>query len=308
MPFILFLAWILYLFFPTLAFAQTQPMIAATPSIIRLDLRTDKPDTVIYYKNLSKEPIDLSLSAKDFNGLDDTGTVHFLDEPDAQNYNYSLSSWIHFESESVSLNPGEQKAIAIHIDKEKLPVGGHYASIIAEVIQRDTQGIIPLRGILSTLLFVRAGKGYERENARVTTVESDTTFPYFPQEFFFKLQNTGNIDLIPYGLLEITDMFGRKVATGIVNEGSLITLPESIRKYKVAITSKSFLIPGVYHAHLQIHYGEKNKQASADTTFWSQGSIPLVLIFGIILTIIILVGVYRLWKKPFRDNESARGQ
>src|SRR5665213_1621012 len=106
------------------------PGISVSPSIIRLDLRTDNPDVSQSYKNLSTtDPITIDFSSEDFNGISDTGKLNFLTPKDASNYRYGLSSWIHFSPDSLALNPGEETMIMIHIDKQKLPVGGHYASI-----------------------------------------------------------------------------------------------------------------------------------------------------------------------------------
>src|SRR4051812_27221244 len=109
MSLLILLTTVLGFFFnPQSAFAQTPPSVSATPSILQLDLRTESADTSIYYKNLSQQTVNIALRAQDFNGLPDEGKVNFLDEKDAKSYQYSLSSWIHFETEVFSLDPGEE--------------------------------------------------------------------------------------------------------------------------------------------------------------------------------------------------------
>ncbi len=291
------------LLFPHPTFAQAQPSFSVTPSLLSIDLRNESPDTEVRYKNLSQKVIAVELSAKDFSAINDAGKVSFLGETDAKNYHYSLSSWLQFSTQAFSLNPGEEKIIQVHIQKEKLPLGGHYAAILASFGERDISAshIISLRGVLSTLLFVRAGKGYEREEAKISSFSRTDSFPYFPKQLTFRFQNIGNVPLIPYGTVDIVDIFGRVVARGIVNEGSLITLPETIRRYTLSVDKKtSFLLPGMYHAKLSIHYGEGRHQLKKDEIFFSQGSINWVLLLEGLAAVLLVILLYKLWRKPFK--------
>jgi hypothetical protein len=294
---------IAFLFLPHPAFAQTSPSFSVTPSLLQIDLRNESPDTEIRYKNVSPKVLSVGLSAKDFSAMNDAGKVSFLGETDAKNYHYSLSSWLQFSTQAFSLNPGEEKIIQVHIQKEKLPLGGHYAAILASFGERDVSDshMISLQGVLSTLLFVRAGKGYEREEAKISSFSQTDSFPYFPRQFTFRFQNTGNVPLIPYGSVDITDIFGHLVARGIVNEGSLLTLPETIRRYSLSVEKKTtFLLPGIYHAKLSIHYGDGQHQLKKEEMFFSQGSIDWVLMLESLVAMLLVFLLYKLWRKPFK--------
>jgi len=294
--------WILTAFlilfspFNSQANAATTPKSAITvaPSIVRLDLQTDKPQTTLTYINTTNKNLELSLSASDFKQLEEGYKVSYLEGKDAKNYKYSLSSWIDFDKKNLILSPGQKGQITVFINNKALTPGGHYATILAQVSQKSsTTDNVAIQGVLSSLLFVRTNTGREIEKGKIQSFEPSRSFLDFPQKYSFWFQNSGDTDLTPYGLIEIKDPFGGISAKGIINDGSLITLPESIRRYDVAIVKNSpLLLPGIYHAELNLHFGKSDKKLKTTSAFFSQGSIPLLPL----LLIIIVLG-FLLYKK-----------
>lgn len=294
---------LIFLIFPRPGSAQEKPGITVTPSIVRLDLSTDAPEAEIYYKNNTKLQVELNFSAQDFSQEEETGRVKFLLEQDAKNYQYSLTSWITFEKSSITLSPNERQSIKIFINKDKLTPGGHYATIQAELKQsaKGEKGQVPVNAILSSLLFVRTATGNEREEISLQSASPIRTFLGFPDTFLIRVQNKGNVELIPYGLIEIKDVFGNVVAKGIINEGSLITLPESIRRLDIPITRQTrFITPGIYKAEINIHFGKEGKNVSGQVTFVSWRSIsPLPFV------LLLPVAVF-LWKRRLRKKTQSK--
>lgn len=275
------------------ASGQAKQGITVTPSIIRLDLSTDAPEAEFYYKNTTKNQVELAFSAQDFSELEEGGRVKFLSEKDAKNYRYGLTSWISFEKQSMTITPNEEQKIKVFISKDKLTPGGHYATIQAQIKQSaEGEGQVPVRAILSTLIFVRAATGNEREELSLQSAEALRTLLGFPDTFLLRLQNKGNVELIPYGAVEIKDMFGNTVAKGIINEGSLITLPESVRRFDIPLKRQTrFIAPGIYKAEINVHFGKQDQNVSERISFVSWGSInPLLLI------LLLGAGAF-LWKR-----------
>lgn len=125
-----------------------------------------------------------------------------------------------------------------------------------------------------------------------------------------RFQNTGNVELTPYGLLEIKNQQGKLVARGIVNEDSSITLPEAIRTYTLPVkTVESVILPGKYTAILTLHYGKSNKTLISKTGFTTLGTKNLIwgaLVFlAVICGIIIALKFLRIRvRKLFKNNSS----
>lgn len=273
-------------------FAQTTPKntVSVTPQLSQLDLSIDTPETILYYKNNSQYPIELSLSVQDVRELEDRNPVGILDPKESANYKYSLSSWVTLERQTLLLNPGEERTVKISIAKEKLSPGGHYGTILAEITQDVGRDKVKIKGVLASLLFVRASTGNEIEEAKVNSFAPNPNGISFPEAFTLRFQNTGNVELTPYGLLEIKNQQGKLVAKGIVNEESSITLPEAIRTYTIPVKAvEGFILPGKYTATLTLHYGKSNKKLVSKIEFTTLGSTNLLQ--GALIFLIIILGL-----------------
>ena len=111
----------------------------------------------------------------------------------------------------------------------------------------------------------------------------------YPDNYILGFNNMGNIHVIPYGLVQVTDPLGNLVTKGILDINSLDALPESIRRYDIQVTNlQKILLPGFYTSRVSIEYGKTHKTLSANVRFFSQGifhfgKIGMILIAGVIL-------------------------
>jgi len=278
------------------SFAQKKG-ISVTPSIIHLDLAVDPAEYTLTYENNTNADITLLLSLSDFNELEESYKINFLERKEAKNYKYSLSSWVTFENNRLQLSPNEKKTIRVFIDKERITKGGHYASILAQVEQNNEEKKVNVRGILSSLLFVRASTGKEIEDGKIRSFRPQRDGIEHPDSFILRFENSGNVHVVPYGYIEVFDLLGNKIAKGIFNENSLDALPESIRRYDIkVIPYQKFFIPGVYNAKVYIHFGKTNIEIYSNVSFFSQGSFNFAKI-GLILTLIVIISIYYFRKK-----------
>lgn len=276
-------------------FAQNKG-ISVTPSISHLDLETDAAEYILTYENNTNANITLLLSLQDFNELEESYKINFLDNQDAKNYKYSLSSWVTFENNRIQLSPQEKKSIKVFIDKDRITKGGHYASILAEIEQNEDEKKVQIKGVLSSLLFVRASTGKEIEDGKIRSLRPQRDGIEHPDTFILRFENSGNVHVVPYGYIELYDPLGKRVAKGIFNENSLDALPESIRRYDTKINPyQKIFIPGIYNAKVYLHFGKTNKEIYLNTSFFSQGSFDFAKI-GLILLFSAISIVY-LYKK-----------
>ncbi|MCE9643620.1 MAG: hypothetical protein K8Q97_04915 [Candidatus Andersenbacteria bacterium] len=273
--------------------------ISVTPSILRIDLHQNPDMAEVIYTNRSKEAVSLHIQVKNFSALEDGWKVSFLPDNNSENFQYSLSSWIKFDNDTVLLAPQESKTVKIFIDKQNLPPGAHYASIQATIQQDNAPGTLGLKGILSSLLFIRGSTGQEIVSGTIQKLVLPTTHFSFPTNATFALNNTGNVESAPYGELRITTSSGKLVAKGVINTDSLITLPESVRSYTFPIQQlQNFISPGVYHATLSIHLDKSDQQITASRTFFSLGNVSIQeAIYAIILIILFIFIIIRLRRR-----------
>ena len=280
------------------AFSAGKNTITVLPQLTQIDLNTDKPQAQIQYTNNTDNTMELSLSVENVTELEDRNPVGILDPKESRNYKYGLSSWVDLSTQTLVLSPKETKAITVTVNKEKLSPGGHYGSILAEIKELSDNKQIRISGVLASLLFVRASTGNEIEEAKLPFFGLENGSFSFPDDFTMRFQNTGNVDLTPYGLLQIKDFRGKTVAKGIVNEDSLITLPEAIRTYTIPVNILQNIIwPGKYTAYLSIHYGKSKNVLKAQTTFITKGNISVLTIFTLLA---ILIGGFFIAKKTIK--------
>jgi hypothetical protein len=278
--------------FPTRVHAQGQQGITVVPSIAHIDLSVNAPEYELTYSNNTKVEINLALSVQDFTELEDSYRIGFLTGKDAANYKYSLSSWISFENKNLELAPGEKKSVRILIDKNRITKGGHYASILAEIQAPENKQQISVKAVLSSLLFVRASTGQEIENGKISSFRPLREDLEYPNAYVLRFENNGNVHVVPYGLIQVFDPLGNLVAKGVLNDNSLDALPESIRRYDTNITTyQGILLPGVYTAKIDLHFGKTNQKLTTTVTFFSQGMFDFLKI-GLGLIVILLLSLY----------------
>ncbi len=253
--------------------------VSVSPSLIQLDLDHNKPLTKITYTNHTKQDIQLFLSASDFTELEDGYKLSFLSQKDPENYKYRLSSWISFGQNTFVLKPGQSQDVLVLINASQLSPGAHYGTILAKIEQGKGDETIQIQGILSSLLFVRTSTGTEKESASIQTFTQVENLLGFPANFSLRFNNTGETTLTPYGLVEIRDVWGNLVAKGTLNQDSLQTLPESVRRYDIPVKHIApVLFPSKYHATFTMHYGKKPDYLKSELTFYSIGSWPFFLL------------------------------
>ena len=290
---IIFAYLFIFAFASPAALAQ-QKGISVTPSIAHIDLSTDPPEYSLTYVNNTNSEITLLLSVQDFTELEESYKISFWEGKDAKNYKYSLSSWISFENRTIQLSPKEKKSIKIFIDSQRITKGGHYASILAEIVQPERKEDVNVKAVLSSLLFVRASTGQEIEEGKISSFKPLRDGIDYPDSYILRFENKGNVHVVPYGVIQVFDPLGNLAAKGILNEGSLDALPESIRRYDTKVTTyQKVLLPGIYTANIEMHFGKTNQKLSASVKFFSQGMFDFVKIALIIAGIVVLLIVYR---------------
>lgn len=278
--------------------AQSKSNITVSPQLIQLDLSTDPAEAEYTYTNNTGQTIELKFTMQDVKELEDRGIPGILDPNESRDYNFGLSSWARFSTNNLVLAPGESKSVTVFIDRKRLTLGGHYATVLAELQQKDEQKTVKLRAILSTLLFVRAGSEYEQEQANIVQISNNSGLFSFPSTVTFRLQNTGNVDLTPYGTVSITSPLGDEVARGIINEDSLITLPDSTRRYIVKINKYAdVVLPGIYKTTVKLKYG-KNKFTVEDSSyFFILGELNKYLAISGVVLVLLISSAFIIFRK-----------
>jgi len=221
----------------------------------------EKTTRTIYFTNRTGRTIDFLVNIEDFKGSRDPkeGTIFMGEEKGP----YSLKDYLHPEVKEFTLEHGQRISLPIEIAiPEDAEPGGRYGVVFASAlppkieVRPEEEEAKPMIGIISRvgcLFFVRV-KGEMNENGflkNFTTKDMKEYFEKGPITFELLYENNGNVHLAPYGLIEITNLLGKKV--GEVKIDPYFAMPDSVRLREIK-WDKEFLF-GRYTALASLNRG-----------------------------------------------------
>lgn len=230
-----------------------------------------------------------SLSVEDMVGSEDPDqTVVLLGEAEGP---YSVKDFLSPALENFTLSLGESISIpvTVSVPLEAEP-GGHYGAVlisnapsVEEKITREgaTTQVVSRLG---SLFLVRVnGPVVEEGQLEDFRLAGDNSAFHPAEEYQFEVlfRNSGSVHLAPYGIISISNMFGKEIDSVPVD--AFFALPESLRARSL-VWSPGFLL-GRYTAELELNRGYDNLTDKREISFWV---LPLGTVLPIILVIILL--------------------
>lgn len=202
------------------------------PAIVEVLLdKAKSKEVVLTYTNHSKQALSVDIFPIDFRQKDGVGALSFVGQ-ESGSYSYSLSSYLSFDSRTLELSAGEAKDITVRVnDRADLSPGGHYAAVIARVVGRDgdTEETKVAPSISSLILLRKVGGERFNLSLRDSSYPSNNIVFSNPSRIQLTFRNEGNVHLVPYGRVEVKDMFGRLLFKGVINSSSFRVFPSAIR-------------------------------------------------------------------------------
>ncbi len=280
--------------------AQATVSQGLTISPFLLERQMQKGDTteeIIDITNTSSRALPVVVTVNDFYPQGDNGEPIFLDAGKGDPH-YSLSSWLKIESNPKPiLQPGEKTSINFSItppaDAED---GGHYGALLFTFQGGTAEGsAVAVTQKLGAIILVKLGKAVTGG----TISEFKTTksfYEYAPVDFLTKFKNSGNVHVKPRGGIVITNWFGRKVATVLVNENANNVLPNSERLFNS--TWNTGFAFGHYKAEAQLVYDDTGTIVTSVTYFWIiPWKITLLIAFILFLLIALVSWAMRSYNR-----------
>lgn len=242
--------------------------------------------------NNTSDPLELSLSAVDFGSLDESGGVLFSgDSRKSLDYRYGLAQYVTLERDRLVVDPKKTEKVQLTVtNKESLSPGGHYGAILVSPTPgggRSTK--VEVNQVLSSLLFVRkqGGEIYELALRDITTAGNLFTAP---ENVELRFQNSGNVHVVPRGILTVTDPRGRVVKRGFINTGSGIVLPETFRRLNAPLeSSATSWMPGKYKLTVSYRY---DGSAQLQTREYEYYYINGWYLFAMLLSVAVVIAAF----------------
>ena len=291
-----FLAGILgiSLFFSFSILAQNQPSVQSLEvSPPSQELQADPGQTLsarAKIRNKSRETVPLTVRIEDFTASGEEGQIALTDQSPN-----SLANWTVITPKSFSLAPGEEKEIVATI---KVPAsriaGGYYGSFVFSVTnQLQGAGVASIGQEIASLFLLKIS-GPVSEQLSLDSISTPSFSEFGPIPLTLKFTNSGNIHTKVYGLVNISDMFGQKVADLVINQTNVF--PSASRQVKTTLDKQ--LLFGKYTATAIMYYGTtKNETLTAVKSFTV---IPYRIIAFLIIISALLYSIRKRIRKALK--------
>lgn len=263
-----------------------QSALGVSPAISELVLTPGekKTDKILVF-NVTNFPLPIKGTVRNFNPKEEV--------PGEAKKIYDASSWFTITPSDFILQPNSQKEVKITVNppKEAEP-GGHYATIYfqpllpAEVISPQTAYLTARVGVLSFLIV----KGDIEEKASLTSFNTKSFRQFGPIDLSLKINNEGNVHLLPVGEAIVWDFRGKKLAEISLAPSQI--LPKTIKEFSFSWPKKYLL--GKFFTQAKIRYGsEQMTLKSEKISFWVIPWIPLAIIITLLTSIISFMIVFK---------------
>lgn len=231
-------------------------------------------------RNRSNNAVPISVRIEDFTAKGDEGQIELTkDSP------YSVASWTDVTPATFTLEPGEEQEVTATVTAPADAAGGRFGSFVfGAKAESDDPNAAALSQEIASLFLVRVS-GPVDEKLDIKALAAPKFSEFGPVPFDVTFENEGNVHVKTFGLINVTDMFGRKVADVVVPGTNVF--PGAERVVKAQLENK-FLF-GNYTATALMYYGSQNQSISDTTTFF----VFPVRIAAVILVIIVLLYLMR---------------
>lgn len=286
--------------------------IKVSPSIIEKTITPGEVfEQAISITNESASNMRIYIFLRDFTADGEEGSPKLLVPGSAQG-SY-MSSWISdYEANGVDIGPGASHNFnfKITVPKDAGP-GGYYGALVFGTKAEDIRTNSGDKGAASAIsqqagaLLLMQVPGETDEAASIREFYTDRSAYNMPfnVNFTTRVENQGNVHIKPRGVVQISNMFDKEVATVKVNDIAANVLPKSVRKFSSSWADKTGF--GRYKATLAMTYGAPvenggNGQQSLTsvTYFWV---IPWKIVtystLALLLIALIIYLLLRRYKK-----------
>lgn len=288
---LLAVAVIAFFALPSATFAQAKISLSLKPSVV--EQKIDPGQSISFAISVTNEGqgrLELTPVMRDITTVDAAGRpIYSSDRPEPGE---TISTWTTFVERELVLAPGETKQlhVLIAVPSDARP-GGHFGTVFVTQRTNEEKFTGSAVGIEQGANVMLQISGEIIEDTQVRSFEIDRfIYDSGNVRFIMKIENLGNVLTRPRGLIEITNMFGKKVATIPVNKDANGVFPKTTRAYEALWESDGFAI-GRYEAilALSVESAQGVRSSSRTVTFWVLPSKPLLAVLGTLLVIFVVI-------------------
>lgn len=289
----------LFIVFPAVAFAQSTVSVNLSPIIIEEKVVPgESRDLSLSVENRGDTEMSLTPFARNIIGMDVNRLPIYATKPEENTFD--LASWITFKESRIVLPPGGRGVLNFTVQfPENARPGSHMAGLF--VSQAAPEDIKLGSGVgfevASILHFQMTGDIVEDTRIREFSAER---FVYGTPDVTMRIvvKNLGNTFSRPQGLIDITDMFGKKVGMLPVNKEGSGVFPGDQREYLVTWKPEGLTL-GRFDAALALAVplvDGGNQTISGMTQFWV---LPMKILGPVLGGLLVFIVVFYVLLKLY---------
>jgi hypothetical protein len=261
------------------------------PAKIEAEVKAGETKTVqVVIDNKTGRTQIFSLIFEDFVGTNNPDqTVELLGNVKSKT---SLKDFLSVEKKEFTLEQGDRAIVPVLVSiPVGTPAGGRFGSVIVSAISKvpsitdshSTYTGAVVIGRVASLVFVTVPGAINPKGNFVRLATKNNTKVFFTDSVPLRVlfSNTGNVNLNPYGKVEVKNMFGNTVATEIIDPW--FVLPDSERTRDVVL--KGGMSFGFYKAVAEMNRGYGDIVDEQSVSFVV---IPQVSFLGLIFVLVVL--------------------
>lgn len=237
-------------------------------------------------RNRSNNTLPVKVRIEDFTAKGNEGQVEL-----SSNSPYSVVSWTKVTPNSFNLEAGQEQEVTATITIPSNAAGGRFGSFVFGVQPETANSNAATVSQEIASLFLIKVTGPVDEKLTIKSFKAPDYAEFGPVPLEINFANSGNVHIKAYGLINVTDMFGKKVADIVVPGVNIF--PDAERLVKASL-DKQFLF-GPYTATALMYYGSNETQSlNATTTFFV---FPIKIAAGAIIILFLLFLMRKRFKK-----------
>ena len=208
--------------------------------------------------NRGNTSLPIQVHIEDFTAKGDEGQIELN-----ANSPYSVANWTTVSPSTFQLGPGQEQQVTATIKAPASAAGGRFGSFVFSVVPNKTANAASVSQEIASLFLVRVS-GPVDERLTVKTFDAPIYSEFGPVPLNLTFSNNGNVYVKTFGLINVTDMFGNKVADIVVPGTNVFPQADRIVTSQL---NKQFLF-GKYTATALMYYGSQNQNLNDTTTFY----------------------------------------
>ncbi len=229
-------------------------------------------------RNQSNATLPINVSIQDFTAVGDEGQIAL-----ETGSKWSVTGWAKLSPQKFDLASGDEQEVTATIKIPKDVAGGRYGSFVFSVQPKSEKNAAAVSQEIASIFLLRIS-GKVNESLTLTKLSAPSFAEFGPIPLSMTFHNSGNVYVKTLGLINVTDMFGNKVAD-IPIKGTNI-FPEADRVVHSMLDNR-FLV-GKFKATAIMYYGNQNQVINETTSFIVFPTRIAFIILALLITLFLM--------------------